>query len=63
MDESMIREIPQITPEENEVLVAEFSEKEVCDAFFQMKHNKASGPDDFPIEVYQVFLFSLKMTL
>jgi hypothetical protein len=40
---------------ETEVPVAEFSEKEVREAIFQMKHNKAPGPDGFPAEFYQVF--------
>ena len=30
-------------------------EKEVREAIFQMKHNKAPGPDGFPVEFYQVF--------
>jgi hypothetical protein len=55
MDESLVEDVPQITPEENEALVAEFSEKEVRDGSFQMKHNKASGPNGFPTEFYQVF--------
>jgi hypothetical protein len=40
---------------ETEVPVAEFSEKEVREAIFQMKHNKAPGSDGFPAEFYQVF--------
>jgi hypothetical protein len=55
MDESRTHDIPQISAKENEKLVAPFSEKEVKDAIFQMKHNKASGPDGFPIEFYQAF--------
>jgi hypothetical protein len=55
MDESRIHDIPQISAEENEKLVVSFSEKEVKDAIFQMKHNKALGPDGFPIEFYQSF--------
>jgi hypothetical protein len=55
MDESLVEDVPQITPEENEALVAEFSEKEVRDGSFQMKHNKAPGPNGFPAEFYQVF--------
>jgi hypothetical protein len=53
-------DIPQITSRENEALVAEFSEKEVRDAIFQMKHNKAPGPDGFPAEFYQVFWSLIK---
>jgi hypothetical protein len=55
MDESRTHDIPQISDEENEKLVAPFSKKEVKDAIFQMKHNKALGPDGFPIEFYQTF--------
>jgi hypothetical protein len=55
MVESFNEGIPQITPGENEALVAEFPEEEVCDAIFQMKHNKALGTDGFPVEFYQVF--------
>ena len=36
-------------------LVERFSEKEVKVAIFNMKHNKAPGPDGFPIEFYQKF--------
>jgi hypothetical protein len=32
-----------------------FTEKEVKEAIFDMKHNKASGPDGFPAEFYQTF--------
>jgi len=55
LDESKINDIPQITEEENELLTEMFTEKEVREAIFQMKHNKASGPDGFPAEFYQVF--------
>jgi hypothetical protein len=34
--------------------------KEVNEAIFQMKHNKAPEPDDFPIEFYQIFLKAIK---
>jgi 16S rRNA C967 or C1407 C5-methylase (RsmB/RsmF family) len=47
-----LKDAPQITPEENEALVAEFLEKEVRDAIFQMKHNKVPGSDGFPAEFY-----------
>jgi hypothetical protein len=55
LDESQINDIPQITEEENNLLTEMFTEKEVRDAIFQMKHNKAPGPDGFPTEFYQVF--------
>jgi hypothetical protein len=62
LDESMIDDIPQITYVENEALV-EFSEKEVCDAISQLKHNKALGLDGFPAEFYQVFWSLIKEDL
>jgi hypothetical protein len=36
-------------------LVEEFSEEEVRKVVFQMKHNKAPGPDGFPVKFYHVF--------
>jgi hypothetical protein len=55
MAESNRDEVPQVSNEENELLVAQFSEEEVRDALFQIKHNTALGPDSFPSEFYQVF--------
>jgi hypothetical protein len=52
LDESRNHDIPQVSTEENEALTAVFLEKEVI---FQMKHNKAPGPDGFPTEFYQAF--------
>jgi hypothetical protein len=63
MDESLVEDVPQITPEENEALVAEFSEKEVPYVIFQMKHNESPGPDGFPAEFYQVFRSLIKNNL
>jgi hypothetical protein len=40
-----------VTPEENGILIANFTEYEVREAIFQMEHNKAPGPNGF----YQVF--------
>ena len=60
LDESMTDDIPKVTPAENEVLAAEFSEKEVREAIFQMKHNKAPGSDGSPAEFYQVFWSLIK---
>ena len=48
---------------ENEFLTEHFSEKEVRDAIFQMNHNKATGPDCFPVEFYQVFWSLIKEDL
>jgi len=53
--ENQILDIPQVSQEENDVLISEFTETEVKDAVFQMEHNKAPGPDGFPVEFYQVF--------
>jgi hypothetical protein len=55
MDESYRDDIPQVTAEENELLIAEFMEEEIRGAIFQMNHNTAPGPDGFPLEFYQVF--------
>lgn len=56
----MKEDILQVSETENEALTAEFSEKEVREAIFQMKHNKAPGPDGFPAEFYQVFWSLIK---
>jgi mannosylglycoprotein endo-beta-mannosidase len=53
--EDHIQDIPQVSDEENEMLIAEFTENEVREEVFQMEHNKAPGPDGFPAEFYQVF--------
>jgi hypothetical protein len=55
-----VEDIPQVTVEESERLIEEFSEKEIRDAIFQMKHNRAPGPDGFPTEFYQVFWSLIK---
>ena len=52
LDETRKEDIIQVQEEENRILVEEFTEKEVRDAIFQMKHNKAPGPDGFPVEFY-----------
>jgi hypothetical protein len=46
--------------EENEALIAPFTEKEVKEAIFQMKHNEASGPMVFKQSFTQSFGKSLK---
>jgi hypothetical protein len=45
-------DIPQVSIEENDILTSIFTEHEVKAAVFQMEHNKAPGPDGFPIEFY-----------
>jgi hypothetical protein len=36
-------------------LIAEFNEKEVKEAIFDMKHNKVPWPNRFPAKFYQTF--------
>lgn len=63
MEESMTHDIPQISAEENSILTAVFSEKEVFEAISQMEKNKAPGPDGFPAEFYQHFWGVIKHDL
>jgi hypothetical protein len=53
--EDFTSDIPQLYPGENNLLTADFTEKEVFEAISMMKHNKAPGPDGFPVEFYQTF--------
>jgi hypothetical protein len=55
LDKSLASYLQQVSQEENEALIAPFTEKEVKEAIFQMKHNEASGPDGFQVEFYPVF--------
>jgi hypothetical protein len=48
---------------ENEELVKPFSEREVQPAIFEMEHNKAPGPDGFPVEFYQACWEIIKIDL
>jgi hypothetical protein len=50
LDEHLVQDIPQVSELENEYLTDVFTESEVKAAVFQMKHNKAPGPDGFPPE-------------
>jgi hypothetical protein len=52
LESDRTNDITQVTEEENTILTAPFSEEEVKAAIFQMEHNKASGPDGFPVEFY-----------
>jgi hypothetical protein len=58
--EDRIEDIPQLSPEEKNVLSADFTEIEVKEAVMQMKKNKAPGPDGFPAEFYQVLWDTIK---
>ena len=60
LDESVSGDIPKLSDEENSILVADFTSKEVYDAIMQMEHNKAPGPDGFPAEFYQIFWTVIK---
>jgi hypothetical protein len=62
LDESRNHDIPQVSTEQNETWIVVFTEKEVKEAIFQMKHNKAPGPDGFPIDFTKFFGKSLKET-
>jgi hypothetical protein len=55
-----VEDMFQLTSSESEELMAKFSKKEVREAIFQMKHNKAPGPDGFPAQFYQVFWSLIK---
>jgi hypothetical protein len=50
--EDRISDIPQVSPQKNECLIADFTENEVREAIFQMEHNKAPGSDGFLTEFY-----------
>jgi hypothetical protein len=60
LDEGRRNDIPQVTVEENDILVESFSKEEVKRAVFQLEHNKSSGPDGFFAEFYQVFYEVIK---
>jgi hypothetical protein len=55
LDESIIQDIFQVSDTENEILTANFTIDKVKKVVFSMEHNKAPGPDGFPVEFYQVF--------
>jgi hypothetical protein len=55
LDENRRNNLTQISAEDNEKLTTCFTKKEVNEAIFDMKHNKALGPNGFPAEFYQVF--------
>jgi hypothetical protein len=63
LEESITNDITQVSDEENEILTTPFSMEEVRKAVFQMEHNKAPGPDGFPVEFFQVFWEVIKSDL
>ena len=63
MDQSWTDDIPQVSNEENRLVKAPYSEEQVRKAVFLMEHNKAPGPDGFPVEFYQNFWEVIKPDL
>jgi hypothetical protein len=63
MDESRTEDIPQVTAEENNLLMTTYTEEEVRKAIFLMEHNKAPGPDGFLTEFYQIFWETIETEL
>jgi hypothetical protein len=63
VDETRTNDIPQVSMKENTLFTAEYCEEEVRKAVFQMGHNKAPGPDGFPLEFYQIFWDAIKSDL
>jgi hypothetical protein len=63
LDEFRIDDIPQVSPQENVVLTAPYTEDEIRKAIFQREHNKTLGPDGFPAEFYQTFWDTIKKDL
>jgi hypothetical protein len=54
MDQDLWPIEDRVTTNENDALTGEFTEEEIKSALFQMEKNKATGPDGFPIEFFQV---------
>ena len=50
LEESVNGDIPKLTNQENNILITDFTEKEVHEAIMQMEKNKAPGPDGFQAE-------------
>jgi hypothetical protein len=63
LNEDIANDIAQVSVEDNEMLTTPFTENEVKEAIFEMKHNKAPGPDGFPAEFYQRFWKVIKYDL
>lgn len=54
LDPDLWKPHENITDLDNEALCKLFFEAEIKEALFQMKPNKAAGPDSIPIEFYQI---------
>ena len=48
-----IEQIDQVEEDDKEALVAPFSLEEIKKAVFEMRNNKAQGPDGLPVEFYK----------
>jgi hypothetical protein len=55
LDESRRNDIPKISTEYNEKIDCVLHRERGQKAIFEMKRNKALGPDGFPVESYQIF--------
>jgi hypothetical protein len=53
----------QLTEEDRQELTKTFNLEEIKRVVFDMKHNKAAGPDGFPAKFYQVFWDTIKEDL
>jgi len=53
LDPSIRNNCYKLSDSDNEILCQPFSETEISAALFQMKKNKAPGPDKMPIEFFQ----------
>jgi hypothetical protein len=62
LDESFNQDIPQVSSNENRLLTIDFLETEIKEAIFSMNHNKVLGLDGFPVEFYQQFWETIKVT-
>lgn len=62
-NEKLTEDVSQVTEQENELLTAAFTEKEIKDDVFHMEHNKVPGPDGFSAEFYQFFWKIIKEDL
>jgi hypothetical protein len=57
------KDISQVSQDENNLLIAPFTEDEIKSVVFKMEHNKVPCPDGFPVEFYQKFWGVIKEDL
>jgi hypothetical protein len=53
--ENLRDDIPQLSTQENGILISGFTKSEVFEAISETEHNKAPGPDGFPAEFFKPF--------